>query len=350
MKKTLPKYCSYAPCRKKGPYIYFIKDGSRVTMPGRFPFDREDGTFWAKYAECLKGQAALNIGRRTLGELIKKYRASDEFNALRAGSTQKTYDRYLNRLNDRAGTVLVRRFKKPDLIALRNAFKDKPATANYILTVATVVFEEGVNLGWIEHNPARGVRKVELNTEQRLPWSEHDIRRLHEIAHPRESLAIELCANTGQRISDVLNIKWDQLQTSNEFGGKLGIHVIQEKTGAELFVPFTARLCKFLEEADRDGEYIISNKVTGEKLAYTGIEQAVRKLREKLGIKKTIHDLRHTAAHGLAAAGCNVEQIQSITGHTNSAMVKRYANSTLQGKTAVKAIAAKDAWDKAQVH
>ena len=343
MKKTLPKYCSYAPCRRKGPYIYFIKDGSRVTMPGRFPFDREDGTFWAKYAECLKGQAALNIGRRTLGELIKKYRASDEFNALRAGSTQKTYDRYLNRLNDRAGTVLVRRFKKPDLIALRDAFKDKPATANYILTVATVVFEEGVNLGWLEHNPARGVKKIKMNTEQRLPWNDSDIERLHAIAHPRESLAIELCINTGQRIADVLNIRWDQLKRSNQAGGKLGIDVIQEKTGAKLFVPFTERLCRILETADRAGEYILCNKVTGEKLAYTGIEQAVRKLRDQLGIKKTIHDLRHTAAHRLAeATRGDCELMQSITGHTNSAMLRRYANETLQIAQATRAVEALD--------
>ena len=77
MNRDLPKHCSYAPCRKKGPYIYFVKDGSRVTMPGRYPLDQTSAEFWAKYAKCLKGQAALNVGRRTLGELIKKYRAKE---------------------------------------------------------------------------------------------------------------------------------------------------------------------------------------------------------------------------------------------------------------------------------
>ena len=112
MNRDLPKHCSYAPCRKKGPYIYFVKDGSRVTMPGRYPLDQTSAEFWAKYAKCLKGQAALNVGRRTLGELIKKYRASDEFAGLRAGTTQKTYNRYLKRLNERAATF-GQTFKKP---------------------------------------------------------------------------------------------------------------------------------------------------------------------------------------------------------------------------------------------
>ena len=240
-----------------------------------------------------------------------------------------------------ASTVLVRQFKRPDLIALRDKFKDKPTTANAILMVAKVVLDEGVNLGWIEHNPAAGVKPVKVKTEQRLPWTETDVERIYEIAHPRERLAIELCINTGQRIADVLNIRWDQLKRSNKTGGKLGIFIAQEKTNKQLFVPFTERLCRALDDADRHGEYILSNKLTGEKLAYTGIEQAITKLRKKLGIKKTIHDLRHTAAHRLAAATKGeIDLIASITGHTNSAMVRRYANETLQIEQANRAVEA----------
>ena len=89
MKKTLPKHVSYGPSRKVGPYIYFVKDGSRVTMPGRFPFDQSSAEFWAQYAKCLKGEATVNVSRRTIGELIKLYRASESFTNLCAGSTQK---------------------------------------------------------------------------------------------------------------------------------------------------------------------------------------------------------------------------------------------------------------------
>ena len=130
-----------------------------------------------------------------------------------------------------------------------------------------------------------------------------------------------------------------------EAGGKLGIWVTQEKTGRRLFIVFSQRLCRILEDAERASEFIICNNKTGEQLAYTGIEQAVRKLRHKLGIKKTIHDWRHTTAHRLASAGCDIERIQAITGHTNSAMVRRYANETLQINQAVKAIDALDALD-----
>ena len=346
MKKSgLPKHVSYGPSRKVGPYIYFAKDGIRVTMPGRYPFDQSSAEFWAQYAKCLKGEAAANFSRRTIGELIKLYRASESFTNLCAGSTQKKYDSYLNRLNERAGTVLVKRFKKPDVINMKTAFKDKKPTGNNFLTVGQAVFKHGTEIGWIEINPFLGVAKYPDNADQRLPWTEDDIERIHAIAHPRESLVIELCIHTGQRIADVLNFRWDQIILSNQ-SGKRGTWVTQGKTGKKLFLPFTERLNKILDNAERVGEFIICNKLTGEQLEYPGIEQAIRKLRKTLGIKKTIHDLRHTAAHRLAeATKGNTELIQSITGHTNSAMVRRYANQTLQINQAVKAIDALNALD-----
>ena len=47
-----------------------------------------------------------------------------------------------------------------ELIKLRDSMKDKPATAHYLLTVAAVVFEKGVNLGWIDANPVIGISKI----------------------------------------------------------------------------------------------------------------------------------------------------------------------------------------------
>ena len=38
--------------------------------------------------------------------------------------------------------------------------KDKPVTANYLLTVAAVVFEKCANLGWIDANPVISIAKI----------------------------------------------------------------------------------------------------------------------------------------------------------------------------------------------
>jgi len=345
MKKALPVHVSYGPCRKKGPYIYFKKDGRQKAMPGRYPFDKSCSEFWAQYAECMAGNVGAPASKKTFSELIKLYRASAAFKDLRQDTTQVQYTYQLNWLDKKVGTHLVKSFKRPDIIAMRDSRADKPPSANFLLAVTKCVFEEGVNRDWITQNPCIGVKKIKIVTENRAPWTESEIERFHEIADSRSSLVLELAVNTGQRIKDVLQLRWDNIVRSNEAGGKLGIWVTQQKTKKRLFVIFSQRLCAILEKAERPSEYIV-HKLKGKgQLEYAGIEQSIRKLRRKLGIKKTIHDWRHTCAHRLAAAGCDTDHIKAITGHSSAAMVEHYANETLQITQAVSAIDNLDNFD-----
>ena len=63
-------------------------------------------------------------------------------------------------MEEKIGECRLQQIKKTDLIKLRDSMKDKPATANYLLTVAVVVFEKGVNLGWIDANPVISISKI----------------------------------------------------------------------------------------------------------------------------------------------------------------------------------------------
>ena len=160
MQIDLPECCSYVPDEKKGRYIYFVKGGNRVILPGGYPFDQLNSEFWKKYAECLDGKLVVNVECDTLRDLIWRYRASDEFANLRSATSRKKYNLYLRFMEEEIGECWVQQIKKTDLVKLRDSIKDKPATANYLLTVAAVVFEKGVNLGWIDINPVLGVEKL----------------------------------------------------------------------------------------------------------------------------------------------------------------------------------------------
>jgi hypothetical protein len=69
-------------------------------------------------------------------------------------------------MEEKTGECRLQQIKKTDLIKLRDSMKDKPATANYLLTVAAVVFEKGVNLGWIDANPVIGISKIPAWSQQ----------------------------------------------------------------------------------------------------------------------------------------------------------------------------------------
>ena len=176
MQIDLPKCCSYAPDGEKGPYIYFVKDGNRVLLPGTYPFNQSNSEFWEKYAECLSGKLVANIACDTLSDLIQRYRSSDEFANLRSDTSRKKYSLYLEHMEAQAGDRRVQQFKKHDLVKLRDSMKGKPVTANYLLTVASVVFQNGVNLGWIDVNPVLGVEKLPAWSLPRLELQREALR------------------------------------------------------------------------------------------------------------------------------------------------------------------------------
>jgi hypothetical protein len=170
MQIDLPECCSYAPDQEKGPYIYFVKGDKRVILPGEYPLDQSNSDFWKKYFDCLdfwkkyfdclNGDPVDYVECDTLSDLIWRYRASDEFANLRSDTSRKKYNLYLRLMEEKIGECHLQQIKKTDLIKLRDSMKDKPATANYLLTVAAVVFEKGVNLGWIDDNPVIGISKI----------------------------------------------------------------------------------------------------------------------------------------------------------------------------------------------
>ena len=160
MQIDLPECCSYAPDAEKGPYIYFVKGDKRVILPGEYPLDQSNSDFWKKYCDCLNGDLVDYVECDTLSDLIWRYRASDEFANLRSDTSRKKYNLYLRLMEEKIGECRLQQIKKTDLIKLRDSMKDKPAIANYLLTVAAVVFEKGVNLGWIDANPVIGISKI----------------------------------------------------------------------------------------------------------------------------------------------------------------------------------------------
>lgn len=326
---------------KKKIYLYFNKDGNLVKLPN----DPASAAFYAKYTECLKGEV-IGTAAKTMGNLALEYFASDKFKKL-ATNTSKDYRSKIGWILERCEHVQVQKIKRTDIIALREARKEQPQTANKTLAVMNVLLEYACDLGWIPFNPGKGVSKLDKQQEQRVPWTDEEIRAFHEIADPRSSLVLELCINTGQRLDDVLSMQWSQV--SNDPLAGYGISVTQQKTGTKVFIPFSKRLQTMMQRLNnqidqRGSKYIVVNqKYPEKKLEKMSVQIPMKALRDKIGVSKTLHDLRHTCAHRLAERGLAAETIMAITGHGSSTMVRHYCAQTAQRVQARKAIEAVDA-------
>ncbi len=194
-----------------------------------------------------------------------------------------------------------------------------------------ILMEFAIDEGWQTQNHAKGVLLLQSENPSREPWPADLIQDYRDTATDRALLLFELLIGTGQRIGDVLKMKWGQI-------GDGGITLKQGKTGKELFIPLTPRLKKVLNATERKSIFILTNLYATGPWSYRGAADAVMKIRKAIGATKyDIHALRHTAASELYEAGCSDDQVKAITGHVSTASVIRYAAKARQRRRATEA-------------
>lgn len=323
-KRELPKHVYR---QRNG--LYFQRRG----WPSQ-KFQSEFGTpeFWKEYADILEVKDKPSaITSRSFTALVKSYRASPRYRNLKP-RTGLDYDKYLDFfvaiMGDRNPALLQRK----DVIRLRDANAHKAYFANYSLRVLRVLMEHCVDLGWRESNPARGVSEINTTKSEREPWPQDLLTRYRATCAlgSRERLVMELCVCTGQRIGDVLKMRWSDIQDG-------GFLVKQNKTGKELWVPILPELQVALDAASRHSVFLLTNERGTNRWSYRGASAAVRAVREAIGaIDYDIHSWRYNAACELVEAGCSDDLVASVTGQS-PAMVLHYTKKVRQRVRAIQA-------------
>ncbi|WP_283177595.1 tyrosine-type recombinase/integrase [Gemmobacter sp. 24YEA27] len=317
MKRALPAHVYQKP---NG--LYFQRRGWKTVRINSEPGTKE---FALEYAAILNGAlvAPQTATGRTFAALIQSYHASPRYRGL-APRTARDYDKVLVWIKSKLGALDVSGMQRKDVIRARDANSETVRFANYIVQVLRILFEHAIDQGWREDNPAKGVSLLKSGAPPREAWPQDMIDAYRAKATGRALLIFELALGTGQRIGDVLKMRWSDIEGD-------GINVTQGKTGARLWVPFTARLRALLDGTPRIGLTICAWGPQGRALTYFPAAKAVRQVREAIGAEKyDIHGLRYAAAAELAMAGCSDELIASITGHKTSAMVAKYAGPARQ--------------------
>lgn len=326
MKSDLPPYV----VRLKGA-LYFKRRG----WPTRkFKTQELNPAFWAEYATIQNGTAPQPKAFMVKG-LIAAYYRSSKFETLKP-RTKKDYIKFLNRIETNAGNTPVKQIKRKNVIVWRDQLvkSESPHYANYWLRVLRILLEYAIDVGEVERNAAKGVSEVRYNKEKREPWPRELIAAARS-ARPHEDktrLLFELLYCSGQRIGDVLTMKWADVRGNS-------LCVAQNKTGAALLIPISDELKACLKLAKRDGDTILTARRKTTPYTYRSAAQAMMKLRKEIGAEAhDIHSIRHTVASEIGAAGSD-DEIAAITGHSTKAMLELYAGAARQearAKTAQK--------------
>jgi integrase len=319
VKRDLPSFIT----RDRRGTLYFHRRGWKdVRLQTQFPAgDPVPDALYAERARILAGKPEAPVVQ-TWHHLIASYRLSPRFARLKP-RTRADYDKVLTYLAEKLGPLDPTAMTRADLVRMQEANAHRVRFANYCVQVVSVLFEHAIDRGIRPDNPAKGMRLLKADTAAREAWPPEMITAYRAEAGPVARLVFELCLGTGQRIGDVLRMTWARVKDG-------GIEVVQGKTGARLWVPFTRPLAAVLDATPRRGLTIVADDA-GMAYGYHRAAYAVLQVRKRIGAEAyDIHALRHSAARELVEAGCSDELIQAVTGHSTAAMVRLYTGSARQ--------------------
>lgn len=300
-------------------YHYVRKDGRYVRIhaePGTQAYD-------AEYWQILTGRKVAS--KTSFKILIASYRQSDRWTDLSPRS-RRDYERVHEYLLEKVGKQDATRTRRANIIAAMEANRHRVRFANYIQQIMNVLFEHAIDLGWMDQNPAKGIRHLKTPPEKKqphIPWPDWAVDTFRKQAHEMARLIFELGIGSVQRPDDWTRFRW------NDFDGT-GLRVVQQKTGRELYIPCTRFLIDALKTAPRTGMTILT-KQDGTPLPYRRMAQIMRDERKRLGVEAyDLHALRYRGIHELALYGCTDDEIASYSGHTTKAMIEKYAGAARQ--------------------
>jgi integrase len=303
-------------------YWYFRRGEVYTRLP-----DINSPQFLPAYNEAMKGRAPVPTSK-AFSSLIASYKHSDRYSHLKP-RTKSDYDKVLTFIDAGIGDKDPRAYKRRHVIEMRDSQAHRIRFANYAVSVMSILMEHAIDIGWRKDNPAKGVHKLKDRNkpEANSPWSDEARAAFEANAGPRARLIYELCIGTGQRIGDVLAMKWTDVSDGD-------IRVVQNKTGVSLSIPMTGRLSAYLATVPREGVYIAAKNLR-QPLTYPNARHAMQAAKKGTAAEGlTNHGLRYTAAIELANAGCTEDEIASITGHKSLQMIEKYTQGSLQRQRA----------------
>lgn len=293
------------PCiYKRGPSYYLVKGGKWERLGTNL------ATVLAEYGRRLEQPAG---GMADLIDRVLLHIAP-----AKSPTTNKQYRKIGDKLKEIFVEFTPEQVQSKHVAAIKVRFAHTPFYANRLVSVLRLVFGFAVEWQLVGANPAIGItRHAEAKRERYITDAEY--RAIYTHAGERLRAIMDLCYLTGQRISDVLRIRYGDLTEA-------GIAFRQGKTGAKLLVTWNESLRATVARAKAlhgnvQALTLLHNR-RGKPPDYSTVKIQWDKARKAAGVPDArIHDLRAKALTDAKRQGFNP---QTLAGHTDGRMTERY--------------------------
>jgi integrase len=242
------------------------------------------------------------------------------------------------------GHLQVAAVTRQDMHKFHAARAATPRQANLILAVCSKAFSlaELWEMRPEGSNPCSRIQQYPENHRERF-LSAEELGRLGATLRQAETVglpwkkggrtlyrrlvtgAVELLLYTGCRLSEVLNLRWENIDFD------VGVITLSEtKSGRPQLVTINAparQVLKTLAEAEKSEGVLPSVSSAKRPISKAGIEAAWHRIRLVAQIEDVrLHDLRHTVGTYAGQSGANAFLVRDLLRHKNLAMTGRYVN------------------------
>lgn len=208
-----------------------------------------------------------------------------------------------------------------DVADLIDQWKDAPRAGNAYRALLSLIMAHACRKGHIKINPVREVRGF-TEAERSRYLTDDELKRIRAKCSDMTAALIDLALVTGQRIGDLLALKWSDV---TDKGIVFRPAKVKGKTAVAVPIRMTPRLdavLKCCKVATKVGGLWVIRTRQGQPLTYHGAHSAWKRACESAGVEDAhFHDLRHRALTDAERQG---KDARRLGGHSSKAMTQRY--------------------------
>lgn len=310
---------------------YFRRNGRRIRLLARMLDDQGAYTpeFMEQYTAALRGDlkpadisTVPTVQEGSFEWLCQQYFASPKFQGFDP-ATQRDKRGVLGRFNKNVGHLPYRLYERRHMLEAQRKRADTPGAADKLVKYIRSLFNWAIENDLAEHNPAKGVPKINTASQGWPTWTLAEIVRYRERwpIGTRPRLALELLLYTGARRSDVVRLgRQCEAEGYLSFTEQKGRRSSPKRTT----IPILPELRAVLDQSPV-GEMTYLETERGTTYSAEGFGNEFRGWCRDAGLDHlSAHGLRKAAATMLAERGATAPQLCAIFGWNKLETAQRY--------------------------
>jgi len=232
------------------------------------------------------------------------------------------YDRYVSPLIGKKPLKQIRQIHLKEVIKSQEDKQLAPRTIKQTLEILSPAFKAAIANRLIQFNPLDGIKIKLPKTKKIVNEASRKLVEIYkaimaEFEDDPFYQALYLFALQGRRKSEILNLKWDDVNLEQNY------YILRNTKNNEeqkIFLP--EKIKELLLQLSSSTEFVFTSRRTNTKMV--NINKTTNRLKKRLGAEFSLHYLRNVIVSAMAEQGVEAIHLSGALGHNNAHTIDKY--------------------------